>query len=123
MVWEQKINRRIGVVSPVHQSVLLKELSQKAKLPIYQSVYVPTLTSSHKLRVATASPNWEEQDEVARPWGDVQGTPHWKVPRGRPMTHCRVYVSQLTWEHLEITPDELDEVTFLSQGTTGDDGH
>ena len=47
MEWE--IDGRIGAASAVlralHQPVVVKkELSQKAKLSIYRSIYVPTLT-------------------------------------------------------------------------------
>ena len=50
---EREIDRRIGAVSAVmrtlHGSVVVKrELSRKAKLSIYQSIYVPTLTYGHE---------------------------------------------------------------------------
>ena len=53
---EQEIDKRIGAASAVmrtlRQSVVVKrELSQKAKLSIYRSIYVPTLTHGHKLWV------------------------------------------------------------------------
>ncbi|TWW58331.1 hypothetical protein D4764_07G0010500 [Takifugu flavidus] len=49
---EQDINRRTGAASAVmrtlHRSVVVKrELSQKAKLSIYRSIFVPTLTYGH----------------------------------------------------------------------------
>ncbi|TWW73543.1 hypothetical protein D4764_15G0009370 [Takifugu flavidus] len=55
---EQEIDRRIGAASAVmrtlHQSVVVKrELSQKAKLSIYHSIFVPTLTYGHELWVMT----------------------------------------------------------------------
>ncbi|XP_048857101.1 uncharacterized protein LOC125724452 [Brienomyrus brachyistius] len=55
---EREIDRRIGAASAVmralHRSVMVKrELSQKAKLSIYQSIYVPTLTYGHELWVVT----------------------------------------------------------------------
>ena len=55
---EREIDRRIGAASAVmwtlHRSVVVKrELSRKAKLWIYQSVLVPTLTSGHELWVVT----------------------------------------------------------------------
>ena len=43
---------RYGVRS-VAGSVVKKELSQKAKLSIYRSIYVPTLTYGHELWVVT----------------------------------------------------------------------
>ncbi|KAK3528698.1 hypothetical protein QTP70_009961 [Hemibagrus guttatus] len=50
-----EIDRRIGAVAAVMRSmsrsvVVKKELSRKAKLLIYQSIYVPTLTYDHELR-------------------------------------------------------------------------
>ncbi|CAM4611183.1 unnamed protein product [Leuciscus chuanchicus] len=56
MEWE--IDRRIGAASAVMRSmyrsvVVKKELSRKAKLSIYQSIYVPTLTYGHELWVMT----------------------------------------------------------------------
>jgi len=55
---EREIDRRIGAAAAVKQAlyrtVLVKrELSRKAKLSIYWSVYVPTLTSGHELWVVT----------------------------------------------------------------------
>ncbi|KAK3530739.1 hypothetical protein QTP70_000755 [Hemibagrus guttatus] len=55
---DREIDRRIGAVAAVmrsmYQSVVVKkELSQKAKLSIYQSIYIPTLTYGHELWVMT----------------------------------------------------------------------
>jgi len=53
---EQEIERRIGAASAImrHRHVVVeKELSQKAKLSIYWSIYVPTLTYGHKLWAVT----------------------------------------------------------------------
>ncbi|KAK0149506.1 X-ray repair cross-complementing protein 5 [Merluccius polli] len=55
---EREIDRRIGAASAVmrtlHGSVVVKrELSRKAKLSIYQSIYVPALTYGHELWVMT----------------------------------------------------------------------
>ncbi|TWW73664.1 Insulin receptor [Takifugu flavidus] len=55
---EQEIDRRIGAASTVmrtlHRSVVVKrELSRKAKLSIYRSIFVPTLTYGHELWVMT----------------------------------------------------------------------
>uniref|UniRef100_A0A8C6LRX0 Reverse transcriptase domain-containing protein n=1 Tax=Nothobranchius furzeri TaxID=105023 RepID=A0A8C6LRX0_NOTFU len=55
---EREIDRRIGAASAVmralYRSVVVKrELSQKAKLSIYRSIYVPTLTYGHELWVVT----------------------------------------------------------------------
>ncbi|KAK3567192.1 hypothetical protein QTP86_012462 [Hemibagrus guttatus] len=53
-----EIDRRIGAAAAVMRSmyrlvVVKKELSQKAKLSIYQSIYVPTLTYGHELWVVS----------------------------------------------------------------------
>ncbi|KAK3520218.1 hypothetical protein QTP70_019360 [Hemibagrus guttatus] len=53
-----EIDRRIGAAAAVMQSmyrsvVVKKELSRKAKLSIYQSIYAPTLTYGHELWVMT----------------------------------------------------------------------
>ncbi|KAK3558549.1 hypothetical protein QTP86_019017 [Hemibagrus guttatus] len=55
---DREIDRRIGAAAAVMRSmyrsvVVKKELSRKAKLSIYQSMYVPTLTYGHKLWVMT----------------------------------------------------------------------
>ncbi|KAK0137435.1 putative uncharacterized transposon-derived protein F52C9.6 [Merluccius polli] len=55
---EREIDRRIGAASAVmrtlHRSVVMKrELSRKAKLLIYQSIFVPALTYGHELWVVT----------------------------------------------------------------------
>ena len=55
---EREIDRWIGAASAVMRSlyrsvVVKRELSRKAKLSIYQSVYVPTLTYGHELWVMT----------------------------------------------------------------------
>ncbi|KAK0132808.1 LINE-1 reverse transcriptase [Merluccius polli] len=55
---EREIDRRIGAASAVmrtlHGSVVVKrELSRKAKLSIYQSIFVPALTYGHELWVMT----------------------------------------------------------------------
>ncbi|KAI3359422.1 hypothetical protein L3Q82_002925 [Scortum barcoo] len=51
---EREIDRRIGAASAVMRSVyrtvvVKKELSRKAKLSIYRSIYVPSLTYGHEL--------------------------------------------------------------------------
>ncbi len=54
---EREIERQIGAASAVmrsmYRSVVEKELSCKAKLSIYQSIYMPTLTYGHELWVMT----------------------------------------------------------------------
>ncbi|KAK3566178.1 hypothetical protein QTP86_028416 [Hemibagrus guttatus] len=55
---DREIDRRIGAATAVMRSmyrsvVVKKELSRKAKLSIYQSIYIPTLTYGHELWVMT----------------------------------------------------------------------
>ncbi|KAK3573216.1 hypothetical protein QTP86_015137, partial [Hemibagrus guttatus] len=55
---DREIDRRIGAATAVMRSmyrsvVVKKGLSRKAKLSIYQSIYVPTLTYGHELWVMT----------------------------------------------------------------------
>ncbi|KAK3512205.1 hypothetical protein QTP70_000467 [Hemibagrus guttatus] len=55
---DREIDRRIGAAAAVMRSmyrsvVVKKELSRKAKLSIYHSIYVPTLTYGHELWVMT----------------------------------------------------------------------
>ena len=55
---EREVDRRIGAASAVMRAlnrsvVVKKELSRKAKLSIYWSIYVPTLTYGHELWVMT----------------------------------------------------------------------
>ncbi|KAK3562016.1 hypothetical protein QTP86_024486 [Hemibagrus guttatus] len=55
---DREIDIRIGAAAAVMRSmyrsvVVKKELSRKAKLSIYQSIYVPTLTYGHELWVMT----------------------------------------------------------------------
>ncbi|KAI3359391.1 hypothetical protein L3Q82_002893 [Scortum barcoo] len=76
------INRRIGAASAVMRSVyrtvvVKKELSRKAKLSIYRSIYVPTLTYGHEL------------------WGGVPGVSHREEASGKTQdTRWRDYVSR-----------------------------
>ncbi|KAK3524866.1 hypothetical protein QTP86_010089 [Hemibagrus guttatus] len=55
---DREVDRRIGAAAAVMRSmyrsvVVKKELSRKAKLSIYQSIYIPTLTYAHELWVMT----------------------------------------------------------------------
>ncbi|KAK3516029.1 hypothetical protein QTP70_001869 [Hemibagrus guttatus] len=55
---DREIDRRLSAAAAVMRSmyrsvVVKKELSRKAKLSIYQSIYVPTLTYGHELWVMT----------------------------------------------------------------------
>ncbi|KAK3573193.1 hypothetical protein QTP86_015101 [Hemibagrus guttatus] len=77
---DREIDRRIGaaaaVMRPMYRSVVVKkELSRKAKLSIYQSIYVPTLTYGHELWVMTE----RGAVEVARASvSDASGTSPWR---------------------------------------------
>ncbi|TWW62757.1 hypothetical protein D4764_04G0014040 [Takifugu flavidus] len=112
---EQEIDRRIGAASVVmrtlHRSVVVKrELSQKAKLLIYRSIFVPTLTygwlgSPYRVR---SSAIWEELG--VEPLLLCVGRNQMRRPPGRPRTRWRDYVFQLVWERLGIPLDELEEV-------------
>ncbi|KAK3561854.1 hypothetical protein QTP86_017487, partial [Hemibagrus guttatus] len=58
---DREIDRRIGAAAAVMRSmywsvVVKKELSRKAKLSIYQSIYVSTLTYGHELWLMTERP-------------------------------------------------------------------
>ena len=49
-----RIRAALAAMQTLKQSVVVKrELSQKAKLSIYKSIYVPTLTYGHELWVVT----------------------------------------------------------------------
>ncbi|XDV39599.1 hypothetical protein PO909_008816 [Leuciscus waleckii] len=68
---EREIDRQIGAASAVMRSlyrsvVVKKELSRKAKLLIYRSIYVPTLTYGHELRVMTErTRSWIQAAEMS----------------------------------------------------------
>ncbi|KAK3530499.1 hypothetical protein QTP86_027775 [Hemibagrus guttatus] len=68
---DREIDRRIGAAAAVmrsmYRSVVVKEeLSRKAKLSIYQSIYVPTLTYGHELWVMTKRTLDDEPGPVPR---------------------------------------------------------
>ncbi|KAK3506344.1 hypothetical protein QTP70_005033 [Hemibagrus guttatus] len=71
---DHEIDRRIGAAGAVMRSmyrsvVVKKELSWKAKLSIYQSIYVPTLTYGHELWVMT------ERGSSQRHWAGCSWAP------------------------------------------------
>ncbi|TWW54923.1 hypothetical protein D4764_0190400 [Takifugu flavidus] len=132
---EREIDRRIGAASTVmrtlHRSVVVKrELSRKAKLSIYRSIFVPTLTYGHELwvmtertrsrvqaaemsflrRVAGLSLRDRVRSSAIREELGVESRCSSARPPGRPRTRWRDYVSRLAWERLGIPPDELEEV-------------
>ncbi|TWW77601.1 hypothetical protein D4764_12G0009910 [Takifugu flavidus] len=123
---EREINRRIGAASGVmwtlHWSVVVKrELSRKAKLSIYRSIFVPTLTYGHELWVMTERTRSRVQAAKMSFLCRVAGLslrdrvfracPFGRRPPGGPRTRWRDYGSRLAWERLGIPPDELEEVT------------
>ncbi|TWW71534.1 hypothetical protein D4764_16G0000310 [Takifugu flavidus] len=88
---EHEIDRQIGAASAVMRAlnrsvVVKKELSRKAKLLIYRSIYVPVLTYGHQQVFWTC--------------------PTGRLPRGRPRTKWRDYISRLAWERLGVPPEE-----------------
>ncbi|KAK3510619.1 hypothetical protein QTP70_011885 [Hemibagrus guttatus] len=117
---DREIDRRIGAAAAVMRSmyrpvVMKKELSRKAKLSIYQSIYVPTLTYGHELLVMTERLRWLGhlfRMPPGRLPGEVfRACPTGKRPRGRPRTRWRDYVSRLAWERLGVPPEELEDVS------------
>ena len=63
---EREIDRRIGAAAAVMRSlyrpvVVKKDLSQKVKLLIYRSIYVPTLTYGHDRRIRS----WMQAAEIS----------------------------------------------------------
>ncbi|KAK3575378.1 hypothetical protein QTP86_025782 [Hemibagrus guttatus] len=133
---DHEIDIRISGAAAVMRSryrsvVVKKELSQKAKLSIYQSIYVSTLTCGHELWVMTereelgVEPLLLHIERVQLWWlghlfwmppgrlpGEVfQACPTGNRPRERPRTCWRDYVSQLVWERLGVPPVELEEVS------------
>ncbi|KAI3363541.1 hypothetical protein L3Q82_012143 [Scortum barcoo] len=107
--------------------VVKKELSRKAKLSIYRSIYVPTLTYGHELWVMTERTRSRIQaaemsflrrvaGRSLRDRGGVPGVcPTGRRPRGRPRTRWRDYVSRLAWERLGIPLEELEEVSGVRE--------
>ncbi|KAL7846506.1 hypothetical protein SRHO_G00214860 [Serrasalmus rhombeus] len=109
-------------MSALYRSVVVKkELSHKARLSIYWSIYVPTLTYGHELWVMTERTRSRiqaaEMSFLRRVSGlslrdrEVsQASPPGRRPRGRPRTRWCDYIAQLAWERLGIPPRELAEV-------------
>ncbi|KAK3567045.1 hypothetical protein QTP86_009013 [Hemibagrus guttatus] len=85
---DREIDRRIGAAAAVMRSmyrsvVVKKELSRKAKLSIYQSIYVPTLIYGHELWVMTERP---PPRRTPLPDTPPRGTPLPDTPpRGTPL--------------------------------------
>ncbi|KAK3535008.1 hypothetical protein QTP70_001967 [Hemibagrus guttatus] len=102
---DREIDRRIGAAAAVMQSmywsvVVKKELSRKAKLSIYQSIYVPTLTYGHELWVMTE----RRAVEVARASvSDASGTSPWRGVPGMPHREEALGKTQDTLERLSLS--------------------
>ncbi|KAK3511498.1 hypothetical protein QTP70_009001 [Hemibagrus guttatus] len=117
---DREIDRLIGAAAAVMRSmyrsvVVKKELSRKAKLLIYQSIYFPTLTYGHELWAMTERLRWLGhlfRMPPGRLPGEVfRACPTGKRPRGRPRTCWRDYVSRLAWERLRVPPEDLEDVS------------
>ncbi|KAI3354199.1 hypothetical protein L3Q82_018738 [Scortum barcoo] len=82
--------------------VVKKELSRKAKLSIYRSIYVPTLTYGHEL------------------WGGVPGMSHREEASGEDPGHYAGETMSLGWpgNASEVPPEELEEVSGV-KGSLG----
>ncbi|KAI3369606.1 hypothetical protein L3Q82_025320 [Scortum barcoo] len=100
---EREIDRRIGAASAVMRSVyrtvvVKKELSRKAKLSIYRSIYVPTLTYGHEL------------------WGGVPGMSHREEASGKTQDTLERTMS-LGWpgNASRVPPEELEEVSGVRE--------
>ncbi|KAI3354015.1 hypothetical protein L3Q82_018573 [Scortum barcoo] len=115
----------VGVYRTV---VVKKELSRKAKLSIYRSIYVPTLTYGHELWVMTErtrSADTSGRNEFPPAgWlgapleiGEVfQACPTREEASGKTQDTLRDYVSRLAWERLSgIPPEELEEVSGVRE--------
>ncbi|KAK3530195.1 hypothetical protein QTP86_018065 [Hemibagrus guttatus] len=63
---DRENDRRIGAAAAV-----MRSMYRKAKLSIYQSIYVPTLTYGHELWVMT-----KRDASGTSPWRGVPGMPH-----------------------------------------------
>ncbi|TKS64956.1 LINE-1 reverse transcriptase -like protein [Collichthys lucidus] len=126
----REIDRRIGAASAVmrtlHRSVVVKkELSRKAKLSIYQSIYVPTLTYGHELWVVTKRTRSRiqaaEMSFLRRVAGlslrdRVRSSAIREELRVQPL-HLRIERSQLRWlGHLvRMPPGRLPGETFWAR--------
>lgn len=72
---EREVDKRIGAASTVMQGlyrtiVVKRELSQKAKFSIYQSIYSLTFTYGHELHVVTKRMRlWIQAVEMSFVWG------------------------------------------------------
>ncbi|KAI3367955.1 hypothetical protein L3Q82_026785, partial [Scortum barcoo] len=138
---EREIDRRIGAASAVMRSVyrtvvVKKELSRKAKLSIYRSIYVlppspmvmnfgdrvrSSVTREELgvepllLRIERSQLRWLghlfRMPPGRLPREVFQACPTGRRPRGRPRTRWRNYVSRLAWERLGVPPEELEEVS------------
>ncbi|TWW71715.1 hypothetical protein D4764_16G0002120 [Takifugu flavidus] len=109
-----------------------KELSRKAKLSIYRSIYVPILTYGHhrwvmtertRSRIQAAEMSFLRRvaglslrdrvrsSDIREELGVESVLLHIEErPRGQPRTRWRDYISRLAWERLGVPLEELMEV-------------
>jgi len=128
---EWVMDRRIGALSAVMRVLLRsvvekRELSWKAKLSVYWSIFVPTLTYGDKIRVMI--------ERMRLKWVSFRGWPGWALGIGMELgvgslplswggsgiwqkclfwaypTVRRDYISRLAWERLRIPQEELESV-------------
>ena len=114
---EREIDRWIGAVAAVMWSlycsvVVKRELSQKAKLSIYQSVYVPTLTYGHELWVMTERIRSQIQAAEMSFLRRVAGRSLRDRVRSS-VTQEELEVEP--WKRLGILPEELGEVSVVRE--------
>ncbi|KAK0134423.1 hypothetical protein N1851_030009 [Merluccius polli] len=135
---EREIDRRIGAASAVMRTlhvfvVVKRELSRKAKLSIYQSIYVPALTYGHELWVMTERRRSQVQaaemsflrrrvrsSVIREELGVDSLLLHVERSQMRWLGHLvrmppgslpgEVFRARLAWECLGIPQEELDEV-------------
>ena len=128
----REIDRRVGaagaVLHALHRPVVKnRALSRKAKLLIYQSVFVPTLTYGHERWVMTERTRSQEQVAemgfLCRVAGvslrdRVRSSAIWEGLRVEPLLLC-VERSQLRWfGHLmRMPPGRLPREVFLARPT------
>ncbi|TWW56294.1 hypothetical protein D4764_08G0002810 [Takifugu flavidus] len=122
---KREIDRRIGAASAVmwalnRSAVVKRELSRKARLSIYRSIYVPVLTYGHQCWVMTERTiQAAEMSFLRRVAGlslrdrvtssDIREELR-AASLHREETRSRDYISRLAWERLGVPLEELMEV-------------
>ncbi|XP_061762964.1 retrovirus-related Pol polyprotein from type-2 retrotransposable element R2DM isoform X1 [Nerophis ophidion] len=118
---DREIDRRIGAASSVMRTlyrsvVVKKELSRKAKLSIYRSIYVPILTYGHELWVMTERIRSRVQAAEMSFLRRVAGL--WEELKVKPLL-LHVERSQMRWfGHLvRMPPERLPREVFRARPT------